>query len=216
MDSIEARLPDQRHITGIRCLEAPREEGRDCIPADYTHIHQRAVVYRHSSSGRESTAHSTRGVFEGSGQASSRGIGSAKREREEKEKLAGSGSGSSSSGSKQTKLEDVPERILNRGVEGGMAAWWPVRFCGLLVVVQLSRLGELASAVLEDVMAARVVEGFTVAPRYGRTLESGSQYSISSRLGLHSASSKPSVRKPCGQALVDLGPRATAQQGDCW
>ena len=33
-DVLESRLPHERDVAGIASLEPPREEGRDCIPAD--------------------------------------------------------------------------------------------------------------------------------------------------------------------------------------
>ena len=53
MDSIEARLPYQGHVAGIRRLKPPREEGRDSISTDYTHVHQRAVIQRHDQQRQE-------------------------------------------------------------------------------------------------------------------------------------------------------------------
>lgn len=56
MDSIEARLPYQGHVAGVRRLEPPREEGRDSISTDYTHLHQRAVIQRHGQQQQEEEA----------------------------------------------------------------------------------------------------------------------------------------------------------------
>lgn len=53
MNSIKARFPHQGYIAGIRCLKPPREEGRNSISTDYTHLHQRAVVHRHVGQRRE-------------------------------------------------------------------------------------------------------------------------------------------------------------------
>lgn len=80
MDSLKARLPYQGHIAGVGRLEPPREEGRDCISTDYTHIYQRAFIDRHTGSGRERRRASTGSEQASSRSRRSRGSGRAKRD----------------------------------------------------------------------------------------------------------------------------------------
>jgi hypothetical protein len=104
IDSLIARLPHQGHIAGVGRLEPPREEGGDSIPTDYTHSYQRAGIDGHTGSGRE-----RRRASKGRSRPPLAAVG-----LERVGGLKGKGGGGRDT--------DVPERILNRGGEGGMAS----------------------------------------------------------------------------------------------